>query len=155
MRGFLKDNLPESLWDRSNRGLHPKKDDIVRWQKILHKQGWIAPNWPEEYGGTGWSLTRKYIFNKEYNLSGAPLPMPFGLGMVGPVIYTFGTQAQKDRYLDDILESNTWWCQGYSEPNDKKPSRIEFVDALPYLASGKVDKVGLREPYWEGRARRV
>ena len=117
VRGFLKDNLPESVWDRSNRGLHPDKDDIVRWQKILHKQGWIAPNWPKEYGGTGWSLSRKYIFNKGYNLSGAPLPMPFGLGMVGPVIYTFGTQAQKDRYLDDILESNTWWCQGYSEPN--------------------------------------
>ncbi len=65
VRTFLKDNLPERVRDRSDRGLHPNKDDIVGWQKTLHKQGWIAPNWPKEYGGTGWSLTRKSISNRE------------------------------------------------------------------------------------------
>ena len=42
--------------------------------------------------------------------------MPFGIDMVGPVIYTFGTQAQKDQHLPSILDGSTWWCQGYSEP---------------------------------------
>jgi alkylation response protein AidB-like acyl-CoA dehydrogenase len=42
--------------------------------------------------------------------------MPFGVSMVGPVIYTFGTEAQKQRYLPRILASDDWWCQGYSEP---------------------------------------
>ncbi len=116
VRSFLKDNLPAALLDRSDRGLHPLKDDIVAWQKALHKKGWIAPNWPVEYGGTGWSLTQKYIYNREYFLSGAPQTIAFGLNMVGPVIYTFGTQEQKDTHLQDILESNIWWCQGYSEP---------------------------------------
>ena len=72
VRTFLQDNLPASVLDRSDRGLHPNKDDIVAWHKILHKKGWIAPNWPKEYGGTGWSLTQKYIYNREYFLSGAP-----------------------------------------------------------------------------------
>ncbi len=117
VREFLAENLPASVLDRSDRGLHPAKDDIVAWQKQLYRKGWIAPNWPQEYGGTGWSLTRKYLYNREYFLSGAPQVLPFGISMVGPVIYTFGTPEQKARYLDDILQSNTWWCQGYSEPN--------------------------------------
>lgn len=116
VRQFLKENLPARLWDRSDRGLHPIKEDIVAWQKILYQKGWIAPNWPAELGGTGWSLTQKYLYNREYFLSGAPQTIAFGLNMVGPVIYTFGTEAQKAKYLDDILQSNTWWCQGYSEP---------------------------------------
>ena len=49
-------------------------------------------------------------------LAGAPMIMPFGIDMVGPVIYTFGTQAQKDQHLPSILDGSTWWCQGYSEP---------------------------------------
>lgn len=116
VRAFLKENQPPAVLDRSDRGLHPDKDGIVAWQKQLFEKGWIAPNWPTEYGGPGWSLTQKYIFDKEYFLSGAPQTISFGLKMVGPVIYTFGTQDQKDRYLNDILQSNTWWCQGYSEP---------------------------------------
>jgi len=116
VRSFLSANMPAGLLDRSNRGLHPLKDDIVAWQKALYRKGWIAPNWPEEHGGTGWSLTQKYIYNREYFLSGAPQTIAFGLNMVGPVIYTFGTEAQKKAYLRDILKSNVWWCQGYSEP---------------------------------------
>ena len=116
MRAFLKDSLPASVLDLSDRGLHPIKEDIEAWQKILHQKGWVAPNWPVEYGGTGWSLTQKYIYNREYFLSAAPQTIAFGLNMVGPVIYTFGTQAQKDKYLGDIRASNVWWCQGYSEP---------------------------------------
>ena len=73
-------------------------------------------NWPVEYGGTGWTAVQKYIFGVEMAEADAPAIIPFGLGMVGPVIYTFGDEAQKQRFLPDILESNVWWCQGYSEP---------------------------------------
>ena len=116
VKDFMSQSLPADVHDRSDRGLHPKKEEIVRWQKILHEKGWIAPNWPVEHGGTGWSLTQKYIFNQEYFLAGAPQVTPFGISMVGPVLYTFGTQDQKDKYLSRILSSDDWWCQGYSEP---------------------------------------
>ena len=73
-------------------------------------------NWPEEYGGTGWSPVQKYIFANEMAAVNAPVIIPFGVSMVGPVIYTFGSEEQKQRYLPDIRASNVWWCQGYSEP---------------------------------------
>jgi hypothetical protein len=92
------------------------KSSIVSWQKKLHTKGWIAPDWPVEYGGTGWSSTQKYIYETERGLAGIPDVIPFGLKMVAPVIYTFGTEAQKARFLPRILSSDDWWCQGYSEP---------------------------------------
>ena len=88
----------------------------IRWQKILHAKGWAGVNWPVEYGGTGWTPVQKYIYAREEGNANAPVVVPFGLNMVGPVIYTFGSEAQKERFLPDILASNTWWCQGYSEP---------------------------------------
>jgi len=113
---FLAQNLPAALKDRSDRGLHVRKEEMIHWQKALFAKGWIAPNWPEEHGGPGWSLTKKYIFNHEYFLSGAPQVSPFGISMVGPVIYTFGTDEQKAEHLPAILATDKLWCQGYSEP---------------------------------------
>ena len=92
------------------------KSAIVAWQKKLHKKGWIAPAWPTEYGGSGWTITQRYIFESERGRLGIPDAVPFGLKMVGPVIYTFGNKDQKERFLPRILSSDDWWCQGYSEP---------------------------------------
>jgi alkylation response protein AidB-like acyl-CoA dehydrogenase len=92
------------------------KEGIVAWQKKLHAKGWVAPGWPKEYGGTDWSATQKFIFETERGLAGIPDVVPFGLKMVAPVIYTFGNEEQKARFLPRILESDDWWCQGYSEP---------------------------------------
>lgn len=92
------------------------KGGIVAWQKKLHAKGWIAPGWPAEYGGTDWSATQKFIYETERGLAGIPDVVPFGLKMVAPVIYTFGNEEQKARFLPRILESEDWWCQGYSEP---------------------------------------
>jgi alkylation response protein AidB-like acyl-CoA dehydrogenase len=89
---------------------------VVDWQKRLYAKGWIAPNWPVEYGGTGWDATRQFIYDAERAAFGVRDVVPFGLKMVGPVLYTFGTQEQKDRFLPSILASDHWWCQGYSEP---------------------------------------
>ena len=116
VRTFLAEKYPADIRERMQRGLRLGRDDHMRWQQTLHEQGWAAPNWPVEHGGTGWSATRRYIFDSELALANTPQIMPFGLSMVGPVIYTYGTDAQKARFLPDILASRVWWCQGYSEP---------------------------------------
>jgi alkylation response protein AidB-like acyl-CoA dehydrogenase len=113
----LKAEFPQDIKHKVDNGIRLEKDDFVRWQKILNNRGWVAPNWPEEFGGTGWTPTQKYIFAMEMGLYGAMAPVAFGVNMVAPVIYTYGNEEQKKRFLPDILESNVWWCQGYSEPN--------------------------------------
>ncbi|HVK99438.1 MAG TPA: acyl-CoA dehydrogenase family protein [Dongiaceae bacterium] len=115
VRAFLQAKLTPAIKDAVVGG-HIDKELIIQWQKILYAQGWVAPNWPKKYGGTDWDITKKYIFENECAAAGAPPVVPFGLKMVGPVIYKFGSDAQKARFLPDILQSNVWWCQGYSEP---------------------------------------
>ncbi len=117
VQDFLRAEFPQDIKYKVDNGIRLEKDDYVRWQKILHKKGWVAPNWPVEYGGTGWTPTQKYIFAMEMGLYGAMEPVAFGVKMVAPVIYTYGSEEQKKRFLPDILASNVWWCQGYSEPN--------------------------------------
>jgi alkylation response protein AidB-like acyl-CoA dehydrogenase len=115
VRDFLVQRLPVDIRDRCARGYIVGNEDLIRWQKILNEQGWMAPNWPVEYGGTGWSLTQKYIAAREFASACAPLPT-FGITMLGPVLIAFGSDAQKARYLPRILKSDDVWCQGYSEP---------------------------------------
>lgn len=140
VRDFLQAELPEEVSSRVKLGLSLQKDDHVRWQKTLNKQGWLAPNWPVEYGGTGWTSTQKYIWENECNMAGAPAVVAFGSKMVAPVIYTYGSEEQKQRFLPDILESNVWWCQGYSEPNsgsDLASLRTTAVqDGDDYIVNG-------------------
>jgi alkylation response protein AidB-like acyl-CoA dehydrogenase len=116
VRAFFSDQIPHDISRKQREGVTQERDDYVRFQKLLASKGWAAINWPVEYGGTGWSIAEKYIFATEMAEADAPVVIPFGLGMVGPVIYTYGSEAQKRRFLPDILESNVWWCQGYSEP---------------------------------------
>lgn len=116
VRSFLRDRLPKDIAKRHARGYHPPKDDLKRWQTILHDRGWSAPNWPAEWGGPGWSPIQQFIFEDECALADAPLPSPFGLKLVGPVIYSFGSAEQKRTYLPKILSGETFWCQGFSEP---------------------------------------
>jgi len=116
VRAFFRDELPDDIVQKQLQGVQLEPDDFVRFQKSLYEKGWAGFNWPVEYGGTGWSAVEKYIFATEMAEADAPGIITFGLGMVGPIIYTFGSDAQKQRFLPDILESNVWWCQGYSEP---------------------------------------
>jgi alkylation response protein AidB-like acyl-CoA dehydrogenase len=92
------------------------KHAVIEWQKRLKEQGWIAPGWPVEHGGTDWNATQSFIYETERAAAGVRDVIPFGLKMVGPVIYSFGTDEQKERFLPAILDSDEWWCQGYSEP---------------------------------------
>ena len=116
VKDFLKNDYPKHVQEKQNKGIQLDKQDLIDWHKSLHKRGWAGYNWPKEYGGTGWSHTEIYIFQEELGLANCPTILPFGVNMVGPVIYTFGNDEQKKRFLPDILEFNTWWCQGYSEP---------------------------------------
>ncbi len=118
VREWLETAWPQEMRDKQARSALGKlsKDDLVAWQKRLAEKGWAAVNWPKEYGGADFTPTQKYIFDVERARVGAPGVIPFGITMVAPVIMKFGTQEQKDKYLPDILNSNVWWCQGYSEP---------------------------------------
>jgi len=116
VRGWLAENLPEELRDRGLGYDHYSRDDLMRWHRILAKQGWIAPAWPQEWGGTGWNPVQRYIFEEECGYAGAPPLIPFGLAMCGPVLIHFGTPEQKSRFLPRIYNGDDFWCQGYSEP---------------------------------------
>ena len=116
VRAFLAASLPENTRTKVLNGMKVSKEDLIRWHRILHQQGWGAPNWPKEFGGTDWGPVEQFIFEEECAAAGAPPLLPFGLKMVGPVIIAFGNSAQKRRYLPRIASSEDWWCQGYSEP---------------------------------------
>jgi len=116
VRAFLAANLPPDLQHKVRSHLRLSKDDSVRWHKILAAQGWVAPGWPVEFGGPGWTPTQRHIFEEECARAGTPQIMPFGVNMVAPVIMAFGSPEQKAHYLPRILSCEDWWCQGYSEP---------------------------------------
>jgi pimeloyl-CoA dehydrogenase large subunit len=116
VRAFVRAELPASIRDKIAAGRHASKDDMVRWTRILAAKGWSVPHWPVEWGGTGWSPIKLLIFNDELQRGNAPEALAFGTSMVGPVIYTFGSQAQKERFLPRIVDLRDWWCQGFSEP---------------------------------------
>jgi alkylation response protein AidB-like acyl-CoA dehydrogenase len=115
VRAFIAENYPKDLKSRRTRG-EMTKEEILTWHRILYKKGWVAPHWPVEYGGTGWTITRRYIWNEENARAETQPLLPFGLAMVGPVIFNYGNEAQKKRFLPGILSGDDWWCQGYSEP---------------------------------------
>ena len=115
VRSFIAENYPGELAERDLEA-DMTREQILAWHKVLGRKGWSAPAWPKEYGGTGWTPTQRYIWSEENAHVDAVMPLPFGINMVGPVIYTFGSQEQKDRHLPGILSGDVWWCQGYSEP---------------------------------------
>jgi pimeloyl-CoA dehydrogenase large subunit len=117
VRDFIAKNLPDDIRQWLLLGHHATPDMLRRWTKILHAQGgWATPGWPKSAGGPGWDAVRRYIFSEELQQAPAPSPLPFNAAMVGPVIYTFGNEAQKARFLPQTQTLDIWWCQGFSEP---------------------------------------
>jgi alkylation response protein AidB-like acyl-CoA dehydrogenase len=118
VRAFLARALTPELTEKARRqsGVFARADLGRRWHRILFEQGWIAPSWPREWGGTGWSATQKYIWESECAEAGTPILPAMGLQMCGPVLIGHGTPAQKARFLPRILSGGDYWCQGYSEP---------------------------------------
>jgi len=116
VRAWLGANLAPDLKDKVASYAHLSKDDLLRWHRILAAKGWVAPAWPREWGGTGWNVVQRYIFEEELGYAGAPPLIPFGLAMCAAVLLRFGTEAQKRRFLPRIYQGEDFWCQGYSEP---------------------------------------
>ena len=113
---WLKINLPEDIRQKVIGYQELSKEDYQRWHKILAAKGWSVPHWPVEWGGTGWDMTQRYIYDEEFALAGAPRLPPFGPAMCAPVLLKFGTSAQKEQFLPRIREGDDFWVQGYSEP---------------------------------------
>ena len=116
VRSWLRANLPQDLREKVENYAHLSKEDVMRWHRILAKQGWVAPAWPKEWGGTGWNVVQRYIFDEELGFAGAPPIIPFGITMCAAILLRFGTEAQKKRFLPRIYNGDDFWCQGYSEP---------------------------------------
>jgi len=117
IRAFFKDEFPKDIIEKNKAGMSPTTADVRKSEMALGAKGWLASAWPEEYGGPGWTLEQQYIFDEELERAGVPTVTPMGVVYVGPVIYTFGSDAQKDRWLPGIRDGSVGWAQGYSEPD--------------------------------------
>ena len=116
VRTFIAENYPKALREKQERDEPLSKEDHLSWHRILAKKGWAVPSWPVELGGTGWTPTQKYIWSEEQARADTIGILPFGVSMLAPVLYNFGTEEQKQRFLPGIRDGLVWWCQGYSEP---------------------------------------
>jgi alkylation response protein AidB-like acyl-CoA dehydrogenase len=120
VRTWLEANIPRE-WKSMGATEVPRPEAyefLKRWQAKLHEGGFIGVTWPKEYGGQGLTFVEEMILHQEMALQKAP-PMlnVLGVGMAGPTIIAYGTEAQKKRYPEKILSCEEIWCQGYSEPN--------------------------------------
>ncbi|OKO78291.1 acyl-CoA dehydrogenase family protein [Bradyrhizobium sp. AS23.2] len=117
VRAFCRQALPADIRRKVAFNLTLERSDHARWQKILHGRGWMGGHWPREWGGQGWKPLQRWLFEQTLAEEGAPWLIPMGVAYVGPVIYTFGSEDQKCRFLPSILSADHFWAQGYSEPN--------------------------------------
>lgn len=141
VRRFCEQKVPEDLRQRVRSGMRATPEGFRQWQRLLFEQGWGAPTWPQEYGGTGWTPVQIHIFEQETAAADAPPQFHQGLELIGPIIFTYGTAEQKARYLPGILSGADWWCQGYSEPqagSDLAALRTRAVrDGDHYVVTGQ------------------
>jgi len=155
VRAFLEEALTPELREagRGATSVFMDKRHSLPWQKILHAKGWVAPSWPKEYGGAGWSEMQRRIFAAECARAGAPSLAPMGLRMVGPAIMGFGTPEQKAELLPRILSGEDYWCQGYSEPgagSDLAALRLRAErDGDVYVLNGS--KIWTTHAHWANR----
>ncbi len=142
VHGFLRAELDPELRELAawETGAFATPLATAPWNKKLAAKGWVAPSWPVEYGGPGWTPRQRQIFEEEMARAGAPRLPAMGLQMVGPVIMRYGTPEQKAYFLPRILAHEDYWCQGYSEPNagsDLAALQLQAVrDGDEYVLNG-------------------
>ncbi|KXU33809.1 acyl-CoA dehydrogenase [Sphingobium sp. 22B] len=150
VRTFVRDALPGDIRHKVAQYKELDKQDYVRWQKILDAKGWLLGHWKKEWGGLGWDAATHLAFLQETALAGAPMIIPYGVNMIGPVLNRFGTDAQKAQWLPGIISSDCWWCQGYSEPgagSDLASLKTTAVrDGNHYVVNGS--KMWTTEAHW-------
>lgn len=116
VRAFLAAELPADLARREAMGFHNPRSVVDPWQRKLYAKGWAAPNWPQEFGGAGWTPIQRYIFELECGLANAPEYNLIAMSMAGPVLCRFGSAALREEFLEPMLKGDFWFCQGFSEP---------------------------------------
>ncbi|HRK19522.1 MAG TPA: acyl-CoA dehydrogenase family protein [Hyphomicrobiaceae bacterium] len=116
LRDYFLTEIPSSIRKKIAVGEHLAKADMVESCRLLAKKKWVAPLWPVEWGGPGWTPIQQYIFGEEVQACSVPQPLPFNYSMCGPVVIAFGTEAQKKKFLPPMYNMDHWWCQGFSEP---------------------------------------
>jgi alkylation response protein AidB-like acyl-CoA dehydrogenase len=117
VRAFIDAHLPPAVRAKLAQGRHAAKAEQVAWHRLLNGRGWAVPHWPAEWGGTDWSVTRRFLFQQELELAPAPMPNTSGVSMIAPILVRFGTEEQKRRFLPPTRNADIWWAQGFSEPN--------------------------------------
>ncbi len=119
VKRWLKKNLPSEIKDQTLGGSTLEPELMIEWHKTLHRQGWVAPELPEEFGGAGFSETERFIYNYEYGCSGAPRvkTQSISVGMLAPLLVQYGTKEQQEHFIPDLLSGKSIWCQGFSEPD--------------------------------------
>lgn len=156
IRQFLKDNLPDDLRLKEQYVgsiFAQSHEDERRWTKIVAQKGWQTYSWPEELGGLNWSAMKQFVFEDEMYKGYAP-PISFNvLHMIGPVIYRFGSEGLKQRFLPKIRNGDITWCQGFSEPNSGSDlaslrTRAELVGDKYLINGSKIWTSGAHEANW-------
>jgi len=141
VRAFLNESLDESLAEKVALDLPLSKAEYENWHALLHAKGWLATNWPKQFGGAEWGVVQRHIFEEECAMANAPRIVPFGLAMLGPVLHKFGSAEQQAYWLPRILNGDDWWCQGYSEPgagSDLASLKTQAVrDGDHYVVNGQ------------------
>ena len=127
VRAWFERNLPAKYKGRASLETEETRD----WTTTVARKGWYAPQWPREWGGMELSPAKQVIFMEEREAAGAPKTADMGMYMLGPVLMRFGTEEQKRKYLPDIVNFKTWWCQGYSEPNAGSDLASLQTEAVP------------------------
>nr|WP_087572906.1 acyl-CoA dehydrogenase family protein [Sphingomonas sp. CDS-1] len=141
VRAFVETHLPPELARRGLHDYHSRREDQSRWVKILAEKGWSVPHWPTAYGGPGWTGVQRFIFEDEMRRAHAPTADRIGTELVAPVLYTFASEEQRQKYLPAIRNGDTFWAQGFSEPgsgSDLSSLRTRAVrDGDHYIVSGQ------------------
>ncbi|WP_156843028.1 acyl-CoA dehydrogenase family protein [Novosphingobium aquimarinum] len=116
VRKFCETIVPSELREKVAANGWLERDEYLSYYRLLARHELLIGHWPIAYGGRGWSARERMIFERETAVGYAPWLVPMAVGHVGPVLYTFGTDAQKQRFLPPIAQAQIWWSQGYSEP---------------------------------------
>src|SRR5207302_1574197 len=117
-RVWLQANVPKDWGEWREKPLEESFPYLRAWQRKLQEGGWAAVSWPKDYGGRSATLMQQAIFWEEMaRLEAPPMANALGLGLIGPTIIAYGTNAQKKRFIPGILSAEEIWCQGFSEPN--------------------------------------
>ena len=143
VRAFLAEKVTPEMQDKVRGKGELTKADMENWHALLNEKGWLAPNWPKKFGGAEWNAVQKHVFEEEAAMVSAPRIVPFGLGMLAPVLQKFGSQEQNDYWLPRILSGEDWWCQGYSEPGagsdlaSLKTTAVKNEAGTHYIVNGQ------------------